>query len=784
MMWILLVRRVMRASGVALAALAACTIVGAASSGAGTGKISGVVVDAAGRPIGGARVGLVPMGFFDLSGARFAEIASDADGSFRFVDVADGRYGVTATSPGVIAAFVSGIEERRTGVRLRLGNEGRHLSGRVSDSIGRPVAGAEIHIAHRFSSEGDIFLIGTGADGRWTADVPKGNYSISAVSPGYAAEQKVLPMGTDAVDLILDPVWPESPPPQPAVDWLLAHELPLLTVQPGGGFADLAPLRTIVGDARVVGLGEVTHGTREIFQLKHRVLEFAVSEMGFTVFAMETNLPESFAIDDYVLGGSGDPEKLLAGQFVAVWQTEEMRDLINWMREWNLTHERKVRFQGLDMRRGVRAAKETLAYLARVDDAGACSGAALALAPIADPFESMKVMRRPKPELVMLAIQARELLSCFESRQAQYVAESSAESWWRSAMQARVLVQLLEWRASGSSPAVRDAAMADNAIRIVEHSGTDARTVVWAHNAHVAGNAESDPQMLGSHLRAHFGAAYRAIGTTLGRGSYQAIDPSSSLLRDFIVAPARLGSLEATLGSANRAIALLDLRTLPATGAAAEWLHGLQAMRQFDGLYDDNRPEGWGSPLVNVARDYDALLFVANGSAARRLPFAREMFAEKPIPLKDPSNLGFEEAEGLRPRAWQWSLARAQVCGYTLALDHDRPFSGRTSAQIARSDEPRSGECAGQLQQLIDAAPYRGKRVRVSAAVRVERSAEHAHLYVESGGRQAAVLAKGTGWRKYSVALSVPNDASTLNFGLAFDGEGRVWLDSVSLARR
>jgi len=152
MMWILLVRRVMRASGVALAALAACTIVGAASSGAGTGKISGVVVDAAGRPIGGARVGLVPMGFFDLSGARFAEIASDADGSFRFVDVADGRYGVTATSPGVIAAFVSGIEERRTGVRLRLGNEGRHLSGRVSDSIGRPVAGAEIHIAHRFSS--------------------------------------------------------------------------------------------------------------------------------------------------------------------------------------------------------------------------------------------------------------------------------------------------------------------------------------------------------------------------------------------------------------------------------------------------------------------------------------------------------------------------------------------------------------------------------------------------------------------------------------------------------
>src|SRR5207245_716879 len=101
----------------------------------------------------------------------------------------------------------------------------------------------------------------------------------------------------------------------------------------------------------------------------------------------------------------------------------------------------------------------------------------------------------------------------------------------------RVLAQLLEWRTSEGS-SVRERAMADNAIRAIEHYGPDAKAVVLAHNAHIAANSEVDPRMMGSYLRAHFDAAYRPIGSSLDRGSYQAIDPSSGLLRDFEVTPA------------------------------------------------------------------------------------------------------------------------------------------------------------------------------------------------------------------------------------------------------
>src|SRR5262245_3273128 len=59
---------------------------------------------------------------------------------------------------------------------------------------------------------------------------------------------------------------------QDVTAWLRANAIPLRTAEPGGGFQDLEFLRSIIGNARIVSLGEATHGTREFFQLKHRLI--------------------------------------------------------------------------------------------------------------------------------------------------------------------------------------------------------------------------------------------------------------------------------------------------------------------------------------------------------------------------------------------------------------------------------------------------------------------------------------------------------------------------------
>ena len=89
--------------------------------------------------------------------------------------------------------------------------------------------------------------------------------------------------------------------------------IPFDTAEAGHGFADLQPLKAVIGDARIVALGEGTHGTREFFRMKHRLTEFLAAEMGFTLFAIEANMPEAYRINEYVLTGKGDPKELLRG---------------------------------------------------------------------------------------------------------------------------------------------------------------------------------------------------------------------------------------------------------------------------------------------------------------------------------------------------------------------------------------------------------------------------------------------------------------------------------------
>ena len=71
--------------------------------------------------------------------------------------------------------------------------------------------------------------------------------------------------------------------------------------------------------------------------------------MGFTHFAIEANMTEAFAVNEYVLIGKGSAKKALAGPLLLTWYTEEVLAMIEWMREYNQKHSAKVQFLGFDM---------------------------------------------------------------------------------------------------------------------------------------------------------------------------------------------------------------------------------------------------------------------------------------------------------------------------------------------------------------------------------------------------------------------------------------------------
>ena len=176
---------------------------------------------------------------------------------------------------------------------------------------------------------------------------------------------------------------------KPAVAWAKEHAIPITTVEPGHGFADLQTLKTTIGQARVVALGESaqgwrdnTDGVHEFRAFRNLLLEFLVQEMGFTAIAVETGFSEGVEVDDYVTGRTVRSANL--AQRVFMWSPQrdtENLELIEWMRRYNSqpSTAREIRFYGIDLTGGGpdgeggkftearRALDAALSYIGRID---------------------------------------------------------------------------------------------------------------------------------------------------------------------------------------------------------------------------------------------------------------------------------------------------------------------------------------------------------------------------------------------------------------------------------
>jgi erythromycin esterase len=119
--------------------------------------------------------------------------------------------------------------------------------------------------------------------------------------------------------------------------WVARTGTALTSTEPATPFNDLAPFGAMIGSAHVVALGEATYGTREFFQLKHRIVRYLVSEKGFTHFAVEATAPEAADLNRYLQTGEDNPKMLLSRLYSWIWNTQEVLDMIASMREWNST---------------------------------------------------------------------------------------------------------------------------------------------------------------------------------------------------------------------------------------------------------------------------------------------------------------------------------------------------------------------------------------------------------------------------------------------------------------
>lgn len=739
--------------------------------------IEGTVKGADGGPVGGALVAVI----VPYSSTEKAIAYTTASGSFCFESIAPGEYSLSVTSAQGVAASVEhfNTRDRGRGLDVRLGSAGFAVRGTVKGEAGRAKGGTRVHLGRQRDSLQDIFVVTCDGEGDFSARLPVGQYWAWVETEASSGLVEDIALDRDVrVDVVLLPRnAPERAPPGEVLAWVKQHAIALASVEPGSGFEDLEPLRAIVGAARVVGVGEATHGTHEFRALRQRLLEFLVERMGFRAVVIEESFAETLADDEYVRTARvEDPSR---------------GSLLNWLRRRNegKPSADALRYFGDDLRNPARSVT-VLAAVVRAIDAKLWAEVEQGLEPLADDwstFIDVQFDAPMSPRQGATEAAARKIAARLDERRQADVRTLGEERWALARVHAHVLVDFVELLKTKNFD-VRDRSMAETTIRLLDVLGPNARIVLFAHNGHLQKLA-TPIGMQGKLLAERLGADYVVFGSAFDRGSFNAKGPQGSAV--FSVGAAPPGSFDGALARVGLPFFALDLRS--AEAAARRWLHTPTLARSIGAVYDEARVDAFFDPSAPADR-LDAVLFVANGTpldvSTPSTPAADASSTASEPASQEPSaqivNGDFEAGRvGDRAPGWQLQSEPGSL-SYRARLESGAAH-GKHALVLDR--EPVTTPVGyGSLSQRIDAKPLRGQRVRISANMRLSSRALGDKAFVfamaETGTLPHAISGQALAskvWRVTGVDVDVPANANTLQLGIIVTGAARVGVDDVRI---
>jgi protein-L-isoaspartate(D-aspartate) O-methyltransferase len=411
--------------------------------------------------------------------------------------------------------------------------------------------------------------------------------------------------GVRFVPLIGEEGW-HAEPPKPHVAPRQEFSLAERIAKESEHFVEVAdaPLEGLlerIGDARVVLLGEATHGTSEFYRMRARITRALIERKGFSIVAGEADWPDAAHVDHYVRDRDVDPKAWTAfARFPTwMWRNEEFEAFVQWLRDHNvaLPRERRVMFAGLDLYSLYTSISEVLRYLDDKDPEAArvarerygcltpwqSDPAAYGRAALGGTYRSCE---HDVTQMLDSLLRARVTLMqddpehYFDAVQnARLVAE--AESYYR-----------VMYYGHHESWNLRDTHMFDTLQALLRFRGPESKIVVWEHNSHV-GDARATEMSrrgelnLGELCRRAFGDDMYSIGFGTDHGTVAAASHWDGPMEVKSVRPARDGSYESVFHETGVPGLLLGLRSQ----ASPELRAGLAEQRLERAIGVIYRPE-------------------------------------------------------------------------------------------------------------------------------------------------------------------------------------------------
>jgi erythromycin esterase len=381
--------------------------------------------------------------------------------------------------------------------------------------------------------------------------------------------------------------------------WIRANAIPIKTADPINDHSDLMPIKQLIANRRIVALGESTHGTSEFFKMKHRITKFLAEEMGFTVFAIEANMPEAREVNRYVLTGEGDPKKALEGLYFWTWNTREVLEMIKWMRQYNLSGKGKIEFYGFDMQTPTVAMENVKTFIEKADKAFVkpldhyCQQVDEVWQLLKKPRNLKKINLEKWYEAAKNIYEHlkanREIYrKCFDAMEVDWVIQDA-------------LVVLQGSQVFMKSKRTRDQSMADNLDWILNHQPPGTKLVTWAHNGHVS-KSNTTYRSMGSFLKERHGENMMVFGFAFHEGEYTA--RGNNGINTYSTSKSEPGSVEWYLKSTGIPHFIIDIRGALKGEPGAQWLNRDLQFRSIGALAMDH-----AFSMRNLTKEFDAIIF-------------------------------------------------------------------------------------------------------------------------------------------------------------------------------
>ena len=265
-------------------------------------------------------------------------------------------------------------------------------------------------------------------------------------------------------------------------------------------------------NVRIVALGEATHGNNEFQKMKLSVFKQLVATTPVRAFALEGDMGGCAIINNYIQGGEGTAEDVVRYLGYRIYKTDNMVELIKWMREYNdeAENEDKVRLYGLDIQYTDYAVSFLNNYFEKVDAGNASQYAS----DIESYFgiEDCSYDPSKKDEIISFV---DSMTAMMDSNRENYVTLEGEDNFDIARRVLQNLSNCVNYREGGYSGKFRDTCMKDNALWMlnIEETRHSSKLMMSTHNGHMTKNMSSTNTYLGYFLYEELGDDYYAIGT-------------------------------------------------------------------------------------------------------------------------------------------------------------------------------------------------------------------------------------------------------------------------------